>query len=366
MTVAARPIRAHSISPNAWSRPRAAPAPMPPMRWRCAAMSLSVEVRDGAVEESQRSEGDDIGLARACRQRQAVVSTNDIKADVARLAERAVAMARVAPEDRVRRPRRPGAAGARNSPISIWSIPSCPSVAVLEARAQDAPRPPGLRSRASAKSGGASASAGIGGMVLATSHGFRGAYLARATASRWRRSPAKAPRWSATTISPRRCTPPISTRRRRSGAAPASARSRGSIRARSRPGRCRWCSTAASPARSSAISSSAINGSAVARKTSFLRDKLGERFSRRGIRIIDDPLRRAACARGRSTARASPARALALVEDGVLKTWLLDSATARELGTRDHRPRAARRVLVAVARADQPASRSRARSRPRS
>src|ERR1700688_5077794 len=65
------------------------------------AVSLSVDVRDGAVEESQRAEGDDLGLRVLVGRRQAVVSTNDLKADgFAALAERAVAMARAAPEDR--------------------------------------------------------------------------------------------------------------------------------------------------------------------------------------------------------------------------------------------------------------------------
>src|SRR5579871_1242290 len=64
-------------------------------------ISLSIEVRDGAVEESERSEGDDFGLRVLVGKRQAVVSTNDVRGDgVARLAERAVAMARVAPDDR--------------------------------------------------------------------------------------------------------------------------------------------------------------------------------------------------------------------------------------------------------------------------
>ena len=62
-------------------------------------VSLAVEVREGAVEESERSEGDDVGLRVFVGRRQAVVSTNDIKTDVAQLAERAVAMARAAPED---------------------------------------------------------------------------------------------------------------------------------------------------------------------------------------------------------------------------------------------------------------------------
>ncbi len=44
-------------------------------------VSLSVEVRDGAVEESQRSEGDDIGLRVLVGHKQAAVSTNDLKGD---------------------------------------------------------------------------------------------------------------------------------------------------------------------------------------------------------------------------------------------------------------------------------------------
>ena len=64
-------------------------------------VSQSVDVRDGAIEESQRSEGDDMGLRVFIGRKQAVVSTNDMSGDgVAALAERAVAMACVAPEDK--------------------------------------------------------------------------------------------------------------------------------------------------------------------------------------------------------------------------------------------------------------------------
>src|SRR5512143_4056168 len=64
-------------------------------------MSLGIEVRDGRVEESERAEGDDLGLRVLIGRRQAMVSTNDL-ADtcVAALAERAVAMARATPEDK--------------------------------------------------------------------------------------------------------------------------------------------------------------------------------------------------------------------------------------------------------------------------
>src|SRR5436190_1950666 len=64
-------------------------------------VSQGVEVRDGRVEESERSEGDDVGLRVLVGRRQAVVSTNDASGDaVTKLAERAVAMARVAPDDK--------------------------------------------------------------------------------------------------------------------------------------------------------------------------------------------------------------------------------------------------------------------------
>src|SRR5436853_3830338 len=62
--------------------------------------SLSIEVREGAVEESERAEADDLGLRVLVGRRQAVVSTNDLSDDgIAALAERAIAMARAAPQD---------------------------------------------------------------------------------------------------------------------------------------------------------------------------------------------------------------------------------------------------------------------------
>jgi len=141
-------------------------------------MSLSVEVREGAVESSERSEGDDVGLRVLVGQRQAVVSTNDLKADASLLAERAVAMAKVAPEDRFA-----GLADrtllATERPELDLVDPELPTVAILEERARHA-EAAGLAVKGVTKSEGASASAGIGGMVLATSHGFLGSYLTRA------------------------------------------------------------------------------------------------------------------------------------------------------------------------------------------
>jgi PmbA protein len=77
---------------------------------------------------------------------------------------------------------------------------------------------------------------------------------------------------------------------------------------------------------------SAINGSAIARKTSFLIDKRGERLFAPGIRIIDDPLRPRGLNSRPFDAEGVAGERRALIDDGVLTTWLLDSATGRELG----------------------------------
>src|SRR5271154_3249032 len=140
-------------------------------------VSLSVEVREGAVEESERSEGDDLGLRVIVGRKQAVVSTNDLKADgFAALAERAVAMARAAPEDRFA-----GLADAsllaKEFPALDLVDPDMPAVGALEALAREAEEA-GLAVAGVTKSGGASASAGISGLVLVTSHGFSGATIA--------------------------------------------------------------------------------------------------------------------------------------------------------------------------------------------
>ena len=76
----------------------------------------------------------------------------------------------------------------------------------------------------------------------------------------------------------------------------------------------------------------AINGASVARGTSFLKDKMGERVFAAGIAIHDDP-RRVRGARSRVfDGEGTPTAARALIEDGVLTTWLLDSRSARQLG----------------------------------
>ena len=78
--------------------------------------------------------------------------------------------------------------------------------------------------------------------------------------------------------------------------------------------------------------SGAINGAGIARGTSFLREKLGQRIFAPGIFVHDDP-RRVRGARSRVfDGEGTPTAPRALIEDGVLTTWLLDSRSARQLG----------------------------------
>jgi PmbA protein len=78
--------------------------------------------------------------------------------------------------------------------------------------------------------------------------------------------------------------------------------------------------------------SGAINGASIARGTSFLKEKLGQRIFAPGIFIHDDPRRVRGGRSGTFDGEGVPTRARALVDDGVLTTWLLDSRSAKQLG----------------------------------
>jgi PmbA protein len=77
---------------------------------------------------------------------------------------------------------------------------------------------------------------------------------------------------------------------------------------------------------------SAISGPAVARGTTFLKDKLGERIFPAGVTIVDQPLRPDGLRSRAFDAEGIAAAPRKLIVDGVLTTWLLDCAAARQLG----------------------------------
>ncbi len=294
-------------------------------------MSLSIEVREGAVEESERAEGDDLGLRVLVGRRQAVVSTNDLASDASvALAERAVAMARVAPEDKFA-----GLADAsllaRDFPDLDLLDPDLPSVPQLEAMAKAAEQA-ALAVSGVSKSGGASASAGIGGMVLVTSHGFRGAYLG----SRHGLSmTAIAGEGTGMERDYDYASTPHASDLDSPEKIGSTAGERAVARLNPRKVTTRKVPVVFDPRIAGSIVShlaSAANGTSVARKTSFLRDKMGAKLFADGIRIIDDPLRKRGQRSHPFDGEGVASKPLALVDDGVLRSWLLDCATARELG----------------------------------
>jgi PmbA protein len=293
-------------------------------------ISLSVEVRDGAVEGSERAEGDDLGLRVLVGKRQAVVSSNDTRGNGAdELAERAVAMARVAPEDPY--------AGLADASLLAHDFPDLdladedmPSVERLEQLAREA-EGAALAVKGVTKSGGAGASAGFGGMVLVTSHGFRGSYVGS-------RHSFSVVAIAGEGTGMERDYDYSSTLHAGDLDAPdkigVSAGERAVKRLNPRKVETRRVPVVFDPRVAGSLVghlASAINGASVARKTSFLRDRLGQRLFRAGIRLIDDPLRKRGQRSRPFDGEGVKARVQAIVDDGVLKTWLLDSATAREL-----------------------------------
>jgi PmbA protein len=293
-------------------------------------VSMSVEVREGAVEETERSESDDMGLRVLVGRRQAVVSTNDMKGNGAdTLAERAVAMARVAPEDPFAGLADVSALSHRFPDLDLID-PAMPEVAVLERHARAAEQA-ALAVKGVAKSGGASASAGIGGMVLVTSHGFRGAYVgsrhslsAMAIAGEGTGMERDYDFTSALHAADLEAADKIGR-----GAGERAVR-----RLNPRKVETRRVPVVFDPRVAGSLVghlASAINGASIARKTSFLKDRMGEQLFRPGIRIVDDPLRRRGLRSRPFDGEGIAGRVLAVVDDGVLKSWFLDSATAREL-----------------------------------
>ncbi len=76
----------------------------------------------------------------------------------------------------------------------------------------------------------------------------------------------------------------------------------------------------------------AINGAAIAKGTSFLKDRMGEQVLSKGIRVVDDPHRRRGLGSKPFDAEGIANAPMALVEDGILQSWVLDLRTARKLG----------------------------------
>ncbi|WP_160120154.1 TldD/PmbA family protein [Rhodovarius lipocyclicus] len=291
--------------------------------------SLSVQRRLGQTEHLERAESTDIGLRVFLGARSAVVSSNatDV-AGFAALAERAVAMARVVPED-------PFAAIPEARPLPAVALdlvdPTEPTAEQLIARASIAEEAalavPGVTN-----SEGAEAGWSRNRIALVTSRGFAGEYArtghsvsASALAGTGTGMERDYDYSSAVHLEDLEDAALIG---RRAGEQ--------AVR-RLNP---RRASTARIPVvydprvAGSLLGhlSAALNGAAVARGTSFLKDSMGKQVLARGLRVTDDATRRRGLRSRPFDGEGTPTAPLALVEDGVLRSWVLDGRSARQLG----------------------------------
>jgi PmbA protein len=294
--------------------------------------SSGVSVRLGSLEDVEASESEHIGLRVFVGQRSATISSTDMApATLATLVERAIAMAREAPED----------AYAGLAPEDRLMRGALPDLDIEDAAEPD---PISLRERALAAEDAARAVAGVtnsegGGaghgraqMALVTSHGFAGGYAGTShtvwasvlagEGSMMQRDHAShsvrnlADLEDAATVGTRageRAVARLNPRRMASGPVP----------------------VVFDPRIGSSLVGhlvGAIVGPSITRKASFLLDMLGERIFPAGIHIVDDPLRPRGLRSRPFDGEGLPTARSLLIDDGRLTGWLLDSASARQLG----------------------------------
>ncbi|WP_376097690.1 TldD/PmbA family protein [Roseomonas sp. CCTCC AB2023176] len=293
--------------------------------------SLSVSLRLGEVENVERSESHDIGLRVFVGKRSAIVSTTDPDPlNFAALAERAVAMARAVPEDPYGGlPEAPPPVPAGSAPEMDDGQHSDVAALTLRARiAEDAARSiAGVTNSEGADAGWARTE-----IALVASNGFAGTYSRSghsisATALAGSGTGMERDYDYSSTVHLADLDDPATIGR--------NAGERAVRRLNpTRPKTARLPVIYDPRVANSLLGhlSSAINGASVARGTTFLRESLGKQILPRGLTVMDDPLR----ARGLRTrpfdGEGTPARPRAIVEDGVLTTWILDTRSARQLG----------------------------------
>jgi PmbA protein len=296
--------------------------------------SLSIDVRGGGLEHAERAEGVEIGLRVLLGKRQACVSASDLIPDtIAEIAGRAVAMARIAPEDPHLGLAEP-AQLARNrdsDTLELVDPGDEPSPADLQDAAAEAEAVAlGFDGITQVESATASfsrtrvhvaATNGFSGGYARSSHGLscvaitgEGTRMERDYAGEGRifRADLPTPRVIGS-LAAERTLARAGARRPPTGAYPVLYDER--------------------------ISSGLIghllqaaNGASVARGSSWLRDRLGEQVLPEGLDVTEDPRRVRVSGSKPFDAEGLETRRRKIVEKGVLQGWTLDLATARQLG----------------------------------
>jgi PmbA protein len=294
--------------------------------------SSGVQVRLGETESVSRSEGEQMGLRLFSGPRSATVASSDLSDEsLDTLVERCLAMAKEAPEDRY-------AGLAPEKLLAVGERPSIdgydgadPDPAQLRARALEA-ETAALEVDGVTNSSGTGASASASVVALATSGGFSGAYR---TSGHGRTAVVVAGQGA-------------SMQRDYAGH---SARHLEDLESAAEIGRtageravARLNPSRPKPGKYPVIFdprvsltllghfAGAISGSSIARKTSFLQEKLGQRVFADGVIIVDDPLRPRGLRSRLFDAEGVRVSRQALVSAGILNQWIAESASARQLG----------------------------------
>jgi PmbA protein len=294
-------------------------------------VSAGVSYRLGKLEDVERAESTDLGLRVFVGARVAFVSSTDLSRErLAELPERAVAMARLAPEDKYAG-LAPKDLLARDWPPLDLEDLNEPSTETLIERAK------GVEGAAMAVKGitnseGGGASYGRSAIALATSEGFRGSYSATShgigvavlagEGTGMERDYAESSARHASDME----TPDVVGKR---------AGERTVKRLNPRQAKSQRAPVVYDPRISASLVGSfagAISGASIARGVSFLKDRMGQPVFGPSINIIDDPHRVRGLRSKPFDGEGVANRKMALIENGVLTAWLLDTASAKQLG----------------------------------
>lgn len=293
--------------------------------------SLSLSWRKGEVEQLERSEGMDLGLRVFVGKSQAIVSSSDIgKRALGELVERAVAMAKSVPEDPFAGLADPDQLATAFTDFDMFD-PSEPSADDLTQSARIAEEA-GLEVAGVSNSEGAHAGFSQSSIAFAASNGFAHTYqrsrhslsasmLAGEGTGMERDYDYTGAVWaedlqSAEAIgrsAGERAVKRLDPQKAKTQQVPVVFDNRA---ARSLVGHL----------------SGAINGSSIARGTSFLKDKMGEDIFAPGVTIIDDPHRIRGLRSAAFDDEGLPTQKRNVIDQGKLTTWFLDLRSARQLG----------------------------------
>ena len=290
--------------------------------------SVSVSVRLGKVESTEASENDDFSLRVFVGKRVASISAN-LSADPASLAERAVAMAKVSPENPFE--------GLADRSLLVKSPkdldlydPFVPDSKRLTEEAFEIENA-ALSVKGVTNSGGATSAYGSGGLVLVTSDGFCGSYrssrFSYSCSALAGEGTAMERDYDYTTALHHDALDKTTTIGKNAG-------ERAVRRLNARKPKTGTVNVIFEPRMARGIAShiaSMVNGAAVARKTSLLQNRMGEQIMKPTVTVTDQPLKKRGNASRPFDGEGVEGMPLNVIENGVLKHWFLSSSVAREL-----------------------------------